>query len=100
MYVTRDVVFHENISFFGHEWSLQGEKKHNLDKEITHETHKSQEENNSGESVTHGTHESQDENNNGGSFENLAPEIADYNSDSDGEIKGNNEDGNEQNTKG
>lgn len=98
MYVTRDVVFHENVFFFGHECSLQGEKKYNLDEEITHEMHESQDENDNGGSVTHETHESQDENNNGGSFENLAPEIADYDSQSDGEINGENEDGNEQNT--
>ncbi|GJT36008.1 retrovirus-related pol polyprotein from transposon TNT 1-94 [Tanacetum coccineum] len=36
MYVTRDVEFHKNIPFFGHECSLQGEKSSNLEEENMH----------------------------------------------------------------
>nr|GEY95176.1 putative RNA-directed DNA polymerase [Tanacetum cinerariifolium] len=89
MYVTRDVSFHENVSFFSHECSLQGEKTHNLDEETRHETHVSQDGNNQDENGT-SLHEP-----NSGSSENLAPEITDYDSEFEGETNRENEDGNE-----
>lgn len=43
MYITRDIVFHENTSFFSHECSLQGERTP-YHEENTHDTHEYYEE--------------------------------------------------------